>query len=215
MGIDTICHKAAIRAGGITYAVIASGIDCINPGYAKELADKIVDSGGAIISEYKCGTTALPGYFPQRNRIISGLSKATIVVEAPKKSGALITANFAFDQQRDVYAIPGNINSEKSAGCNLLIKISKASIALSPEQVCEDMGLNENERDNLFQENIDIQFSNKNEEAVFSKLTYEPLHIDALAADCSLDISNLLVSLLNLELKGFVRQLPGKYYIRS
>ncbi len=214
MGIDTACHNAAIKAKGITYAVIASGVDQINPSYAEKLASRIIDSGGAIISEYKCGVPAHPGHFPQRNRIISGISKATVVIEAGRRSGASITANFAFDQQRDVFAVPGNINSEKSMGCNRLIRESKAAIALSPDDVLADAGFAIKSSPDL-QQNRELFFASEDEETVYNLITSEPVHIDEIAAQCTLEMSELLVILLKLEFNGGIRQLPGKYYIKQ
>lgn len=214
MGIDTVCHNAAINAHGITYAVIASGVDQINPSYAEKLSDRIVESGGAIISEYKCGTVAHPGYFPQRNRIISGISKATVVVEAGSRSGASITANFAFDQQRDVFAVPGNISSDKSIGCNKLIRDSKAAIAMSPEDVLVEAGYISNDNRQIAQKR-DLYFSSTAEETVYNIITDEPRHIDEIATDCSIEVSELLVILLKLEFSSAIRQLPGKYYIKQ
>ncbi|MFN3781937.1 MAG: DNA-processing protein DprA, partial [Candidatus Kapaibacteriota bacterium] len=119
-GIDTISHLAAIESKGKTYGILACGLDCVTPSLTRNLIDKILENNGAVITEYKFGTKALPVYFPQRNRIISGISIATIVVESDIKGGAMITARFAFDQNREVYSIPGNINSPKSRGTNYL-----------------------------------------------------------------------------------------------
>jgi DNA processing protein len=213
-GIDITCHSAVINSKGITYAVIACGLDRITPSYQQRLAEKIVESGGAVISEYRFGTVAQQGYFPQRNRIISGISKATIIVEAAIKSGALITANFAFDQQREVYAIPGNINSEKSLGTNKLIKDCKATLAASPEQVFEELGFGNPSILNLIQKSSH-NFNSKEEELVYNVIDSEPKHIDQISVDCSIDISDMLVILLNLEFDGLIKQLPGKYYIKS
>lgn len=121
-GIDTMCHKGTIEGKGKTIAVIAHGLDMIYPQENKELAKKIIMSGGAIITEYKVGTKPEKQHFPARNRIISGISENTIVVEAKEGSGSLITANFALEQGRNVFAVPGNINSENSSGTNELIK---------------------------------------------------------------------------------------------
>lgn len=212
-GIDSIAHSTTLKNKGITYAVVASGLDEVNPQIARNLADKIVAEGGAIITEHRCGTKSLQGYFPQRNRIISGLSRATIVIESAKKGGALITANFAFDQNREVYAVPGNINSEKSKGTNLLLRNMKAQIALSPELILEDLGissLNRNEK-----KHNKMKFKNNNQELVYNSIDSEPIHIDELIHSTNIDISELLVTLLELEFDGYIKQLPGKYYIKG
>lgn len=213
-GIDTYAHLSAIKNGGITYSIIASGIDSISPSAAQKTAEKILESGGAIISEYPPGTTAKRGYFPQRNRIISGISNATLVVESGLKGGSLITAKFAFDQQRPLFAIPGNINSEKSLGTNTLIKDNYATLINSPEQIFEELNWRDSLSSKHKQQNI-LEFEDNEEEKIFQFIDSEPKQVDDIAVELNIPISDLLIKLLNLEFKGFIRQLPGKYYIRS
>lgn len=212
-GIDTICHLATIDAKGKTYGILPCGLDCITSSVTRSLVEKIIESGGAIITEYKFGTKALPAYFPQRNRIISGISLATVVVESDIKGGALITARFAFDQNREVFAIPGNINSPKSRGTNYLIKNNYAKMATSPEEVLIELGIL---KEKLSYEEVsnNVTFENPQVSRVYESITTEPKHIDAIAEEINVDISDLLYYLLDLEFKGFIRQLPGKYYIR-
>jgi DNA processing protein len=138
---------------------------------------------------------------------------ATIVVESDIKGGAMITARFAFDQNRDVFAIPGNINSPKSRGTNYLIKNNLAKIATSPEEVLVELGLAE-ERMLFTEDEISASFEDQVDNNIYESITNEPKHIDALSEELNLDISELLYRLLNLEFKGYIRQLPGKYYIR-
>ena len=121
-GIDSYSHIGTLKANGKTIAVIGSGLDIIYPKENEQLAKKIVEQGGAIISEYPLGTRPQKEHFPARNRIISGISQATLVIEAKEKSGSLITADFAMEQGKDVYSVPGNINSKNSVGTNNLIK---------------------------------------------------------------------------------------------
>ncbi|MFW5662417.1 MAG: DNA-processing protein DprA, partial [Bacteroidota bacterium] len=211
-GIDTTSHMAVVKAGGTTYAVIACGQDRISPQSSQKNADKIIEAGGAIVSEYRFGVPARPGYFPQRNRIISGMSDACLVVESGSRGGSLITAKFAFDQERDVFAIPGNISSQKSEGTNTLIKTNIAMPALTPGGVLEDLGIDFEKLD--FSE-MKIKFDSSEEEMLYNKLSFEPVHIDTLADNTKLDISVILVRLLDLEFKGLARQLPGKYYIKA
>jgi DNA processing protein len=213
-GIDCIAHKTAIKNDGITYAVIASGIDKIQPQIAMKTAQEIVSSGGAIISEYKFGISALQSYFLHRNRIISGVSKATLVIESAYKGGSLNTAKFADMQSRDVFVVPGNITSEKSVGTNNLIRRHKAMIAVSPQTMLEDIGIAEI---NYGTENAkeDIIFSSIEEEKIYNNLSLEPLHIDSLIGLTGLEISEILVQLMEMEFNGLVKQLPGKYYTKN
>ncbi|MCO5251328.1 MAG: DNA-processing protein DprA [Candidatus Kapabacteria bacterium] len=209
-GIDTIAHMTTVKGNGITYAVIASGIDKLSPSTSVTNSDKIIETGGAIISEYKFGISANLSSFPQRNRIIAGVSKAVLIVESAAKGGSLITARIAFNEGRDVFAIPGNINNKTSDGTNDLIRAEAAKIALSPQQILQDLGFDKVEFEAVKKAPV---FSNKSAELLYSLLSYEPLHIDALLQKSELDISMLLVLLLELEFNGHIRQLPGKYYI--
>lgn len=208
-GIDTIAHQATVKAGGITYAVIASGVDSISPYYARNLAEKIIAEGGAVISEYRLGVKALPTYFPQRNRIISGIARALVVVESGIKGGSLITAQFASDQSRELYAVPGNISSEKSEGTNRLIQRQLAIPALSPEQILEDLGIAYTHKEQSLP-----QFSSELEEKVYRALSSEPIQADTLAENLNINVNDLLVALLMLEFRGVVRQLAGKQFMR-
>jgi DNA processing protein len=216
-GIDSIAHNSVVNSGGTTYAVIASGIDKLSPSTSVKNAERIIETGGAIISTYMCGTPALPAYFLQRNRIIAGISKATLVVESRIKGGSLNTAKFARDENRELYAMPGNITSPNSEGTNDLISRGLALLAYSPEQIYKELSFAEQE--NLSTEDIatrnspQINFTNENEKIIYENLSYEPIHVDQLTEKCKIDISTILVNLLNLEFSGAVKQLPGKYYI--
>ncbi len=211
-GIDTIAHKVAIKKKSPTYAVIASGLDSVSMDSQRKLFNEIIDSGGAVLCDYKFGVKALPAFFLQRNRIISGISTATLVVESAIKGGAMKTARFAFDQQRDVFSIPGNINSDKSKGTNYLIKESIAAPALSAEQVLKDIGVADI---NSSSNQVKIEFSDAEEKIIFETLSHEPLHVDNISEQCGIDMSQLLVKLLNMEFQNKVKQLPGKHYIRN
>ncbi|MFN8358923.1 MAG: DNA-processing protein DprA [Candidatus Kapaibacterium sp.] len=208
-GIDTIAHKAALKAGGKTYAVIASGIDCISPMIAAKLA-RDISNHGAVISEYRCGTKALPPYFPQRNRIISGLSKAVVVTESGMKGGSLITAQFAVDQSRELFAVPGNITSEKSDGTNMLIRKNMAIAAVSPEDMFAELGYISPGK----KQTHAPMFTHDIEKRVYEALSYEPLHIDELSERTKLSAQDVMVNVLMLEFKSLVRQLAGKHFIK-
>ncbi len=209
-GIDSVVHKAVVQAGGVTYAVIAAGLDKLSPSTAVRLARQIVDAGGAVLTEYPFGVKALPTYFPMRNRIISGIARSVLVVESGEKGGALITARFALDQNRDLFAIPGNITAEKSRGCNRLIQRSQAMPALEPEDILQNLGIGGHKHE----QQIPALSLTPEEEKVYAALTLEPQHIDDLAEQTEMPVHQLMVLLLQLEFKGVVRQLPGKLFIR-
>lgn len=210
-GIDTIAHQTVVKNKGITYAVIASGIDKLSPSLSVKNSDAIVESGGAIISTYHSSVSAKPGYFLQRNRIISGISKATLIIESASKGGSLWTAKFSSDQNREVFALPGRISDDKSIGTNKLISDNLAQIALSPEFILEELGFKTkvSKIDNV------LRFDNPDEEKVYKLLNKNPTHIDEILEQVDYEMSQLLVILLNLEFSNKVRQIPGKYYITS
>jgi DNA processing protein len=206
-GIDTYAHSYTIKNNGITYAVIASGIDKISTNTAKYNADKIIDSGGAVFSEYKCGVGALTAYFPQRNRIVSGISDAVLVIESAIKGGALITAQFAFDQNRPLFAVPGNIFYDKNSGTNALIKRNMAAIATHPHDILSELRI-------PIQKQVTVAHNlNDNEEKLLKELSNGPVTIDDLSVTLSIPSSELLSTLLMMEFKGLIRQLPGKQFM--
>jgi DNA processing protein len=210
-GIDSIAHSATLDAQGTTYAVIGSGLDRLGPSTARRLAERIVQAGGAIISEYPMGTVARPGYFPQRNRIISGIARAVLVVESRREGGSLITAHFALDQSRDLYAVPGNITSPTSEGTNLLIARQKATIAISPAQVLEELGV----APVAASSQQELEFQSQLEQQLWELLSGEPQSADALAVQLGIGIGDVLSTLLVMEFRGIVRQLPGKQFVRA
>lgn len=210
-GIDSIAHAATIDAGGITYAVIASGLDRIGPRQALRLAERIVESGGAIISEYPPGTTALPTYFPQRNRIISGIARAVLVIESRRQGGSLITAQFALDESRDLFAVPGMLTSPTSEGTNQLIAQQKAQLALSPEHILAELGV----APIAPEPSQAPELSSPMEEQVWAILSGEPQSADDIATQLDCSVAEVLSTLLVMEFRGIVRQLPGKQFIRA
>jgi DNA processing protein len=211
-GIDTTAHAAALKAGGRALAVIGSGIDVIYPSENKRLAERISHKG-AILSEYEMGAKPDAVNFPRRNRIISGLALGTLIVETTETGGAMITANTALDQNREVFAVPGPITESRSSGTNRLIKEGRAKLADCVDDIVSELQTKLRPRLKTHEKRVDIPLS-LFERRLLDCLGNEPLHIDAIAEQTSLATSDALVNLLSLEFKGLVKQLPGKLFVR-
>ncbi|MDD5528481.1 MAG: DNA-processing protein DprA [bacterium] len=208
-GIDTYAHRETLALKGRTIAVIGSGIDIIYPPENRELFNKIYESG-AVISEFPLGTQPWAGNFPARNRIISGLSKAIVVIEASLKSGVFSTVEWALKQGKEVFAVPGNITSENSKGTNKLIKDGAIPVT-SAKDVLEYLGILPIISD-TDKKTITLT---EEENTLFNILDYEPIHLDKLAITLNLPVQKVLSLLLNLELKGIVRQMPGRNFAKN
>ncbi len=206
-GIDTHAHRGALEAHGKTIAVLGSGLkeDLIFPKSNKELAEKIIENGGALISEYSFETPSTPERFPQRNRIISGISKGTVVIEAAPKSGSLITAKLALDQNREVCAVPGSIFSETSQGTNELIKLG-AHLVQNAQDIMDALEI-EFETSNIFQENL---FGAK-EKIILDILAENILHMDDIIKLSGFSAQEILPLVTKLELEGFIKKINTKY----
>lgn len=207
-GIDAVAHLAALEAGGRTIAVLGSGLDLIYPPEHRQMAASIAESG-AVVTDYPLGTRPEGGNFPPRNRIISGLSLAVIVVQAGERSGALITANFAAEQGRDVFGVPGRIYDRGSKGTNRLIS-QGAFPATSVDDVLEVLNL-----DVVTMAAPTTLPKDETERKVLGNLSSEPIHIDELRARCDLPIAELTACLSLLELRGQARQVGGMNYVRA
>jgi len=209
LGVDSLSHLSAVNNNAPTIAVLGTGINNIYPTANRYLADKIIEKEGAIISEYPLGTLPLKHHFPARNRIISGLSLGALIVEAGEKSGALITARFALEQNREVFAVPGNIYNKNSIGPNNLIKMGARPIT-SATDILETLNLEQSE---IFISNQKIIADTPIEAKLLKYLTKEPRHIDELARQSNLNISEVTSSLTIMEMKGKVKNLGGMNYI--
>jgi DNA processing protein len=215
-GIDTYAHNGALSAGGRTIAVMGNGLDIIYPSENAKLFDAIVNSG-AVISELSMGTQPRRGMFPQRNRLISGISLGTLVVEASRQSGALITADLALEQGREVFAIPGPIYSEESKGTNWLIK-QGAKLVDSVEDILEELPSHSFQQtdDNIKNEDAIVESQLPQDEGTIWKVIgSSPIHIDDISRQSGLPIFKVCSILVMLELKGLVQQLSGKMFIRK
>jgi DNA processing protein len=205
-GVDGLAHNAAIEAGGRTIAVLGSGVDIIYPPEHRRLAEEIQEHG-AIVSDYAPGTKPDGINFPPRNRIISGLSRATIVIEAGEKSGALITAKFAIEQNREVFAVPGSVLSPMSRGTNDLIG-EGAMPMTNPKAVLEALRIEEGSRAEKPRE----QPLSDLEQTVLRVLGQDSLHIDEICVRMDLSVEKLTVTLTMMELKGLVVREQGMTY---
>jgi len=211
-GIDTAAHKGALAGGGRTIAVLGCGPDVVYPRENRLLMERIAASG-AVISEFPPGSPPEAWHFPIRNRIISGISRGTVVVEAAEKSGALITADFALEQGRDVMAVPGNIVNPLSRGPHRLIK-QGARLVEGAGDILDEMGL-----DKLFpvpetggQGAVKMS---EDEKSLYGLLSLEPVSMDELIEKSGMSPQKVMAALMYLELKGMVRQMPGRFYVRT
>lgn len=217
-GVDSRAHNGALKAGAGTVAVLGCGLDIVYPPENDRLMKEITCSG-AVISEFPPGTPPKPVHFPMRNRIISGMSMGVVVIEAGNKSGSLITADFALEQGREVFAVPGNINSAHSAGTNRLIR-EGAKIVTEIEDVLEELKLFSDVNNNTKREYNKAIPARKDmpagldadEQLIFKCLMDGELHIDAISSRCGLGIQYVGSTLIMLELKGIVKQMPGKIF---
>ena len=209
-GIDTIAHTATLEAGGRTLAVLASGLDTIYPADNLGLARRIVESGqGALVTEFPLGIKPDGRNFPARNRIISGLSQGILVTEAPKQSGALITANFALEQGREVFGVPNSIYSPGSVGVNKLIQ-DGAHLVTNVQDILMALNLF------LVPQHVEIQAAlpdNSEERTLLALLSHDPRHVDEIIRDSGLPTTIVSSTLMVMELKGMIRQLGGMQYV--
>lgn len=222
-GIDTASHKGALKEGGRTIAVIGSGFNNIYPQENIRLSEEIAQNG-AVISEFPVNTEPLKQNFPRRNRVISGLSLGVLVVEAARNSGALITADFALEQGRDVFALPGKIDSGTSFGTNWLIK-QGAKLASCADDIIEEFNFNADVSKSPI-ENLRASTPNPRESALkdnlineesflYELISKEPIELDELVEKTNLGVPEISKRLLSLEIKKLIRQLPGKHFIKA
>ena len=207
-GIDATAHKAALDSGGRTIAVLGSGVDVAYPAENRHLMLRVIEQG-ALLSEYALGTPPEASNFPPRNRLISGLVQGVVIVEAAERSGALITADYAVEQGRDVFAVPGNMFNRNSVGCNRLIQ-QGAKLVLSVDDILEELNLTMVAQQQELQAVVP---ENETESQVLDLLSSDPLHVDEIVRRTALPVSKVSSTLALMELKGMVRQVGGMNYI--
>lgn len=219
-GIDTAAHQGALDENGITWAFLGCGLDQIYPKENWRLADEIIKKG-ALISEFAPGSPPKAAHFPARNRLISGCSRGVVVVEAAERSGALITVDFALEQGREVFAVPGPIFSEVSRGSHHLLR-QGARIVEGIEDICNELpawsnyvGRTSSPKNHLTREIESSEFEKEGLEyaSILSQLSDIPLHIDQIVMNSTMTVSAISLALLELQLGGKVTQLPGQHYV--
>ena len=209
-GIDGIAHRVTLDAGQRTIAVLGSGLDNIYPREHTNLSEQVVDNG-ALLSEYPLGTKPDPRNFPRRNRIMSGMTLGTLVIEAGSKSGALITAQQALEENREVFAVPGSVFSKNSEGTNRLIRKGEAKLVTSYEDVLEELNLTAVER----QIEMAALFPEDDDEAdLLRYITFDPVHVDEVCRSTGRTAPDVSSTLAMMELKGLVKQVGGMNYVR-
>jgi DNA processing protein len=218
-GVDGMGHRGALMGRGKTFAVLGCGVDVCYPREHIGLYVDILEQGGGILSELPPKTPPLPQHFPARNRIISGLSDAVLVMEAGRKSGSLITVDMALEQGKEVYALPGPVNSQMSIGCNELIR-QGAGILLSPEMILEEWNLSEQKTDGSPEMNKKSGKDSKNkktletqEELLYSCLGLYPKSVEEILRETKLEVRKVMEILVSLELRGYIREISKNYYI--
>jgi DNA processing protein len=228
-GIDAAAHRGALEAGGRTVAVLGTGIDEVYPRDHKKLAAEVLANGGALVSQFPLGTPPVSENFPYRNRIISGLSLGIVVVEAAENSGSLITARLAMEQNREVFAVPGNITSRNSFGTNYLIKGAGAKLVQHWQDIATELPpplaakllpppvdakrVQPSFAGNLVLAPVGLS---ETETSVFRLLSHDsPVHVDWLVDKTKLPVSELTAALLALEMRELVRALPGRCFVRK
>ncbi|MCA1578780.1 MAG: DNA-processing protein DprA [Acidobacteria bacterium] len=228
-GIDAAAHRGALEAGGRTVAVLGTGIDELYPRDHKKLAEEIMAQGGALVSQFPLGTPPVSENFPYRNRIISGLSLGVVVVEAAENSGSLITARLAMEQNREVFAVPGNITSRNSFGTNYLIKGAGAKLVQQWQDIATEMPpqlaakllpppVSEKRAQQSLADRLVLvpEGLSQTEASVFRLLSPDsPAHVDWLVDKSKLPIPELTAALLALEMREIVRALPGRCFVRK
>ena len=211
-GVDTAAHKGALAAGGRTIAFLGCGIDVTYPAENKKLFEAITESG-AVVSEFPFGSAPEAWRFPPRNRLISGISLGVLVCQSPEASGALITAGYAAEHGKDVFAVPGSVVDDLNRGCHALIK-DGAKLVENAEDILVELGLDSGEESSGDQLALPIESLNDAERRIASLLSLDPVQVDDIIDKCGLPAPMVAGTLTILEMKGVVKRVPGNAYVR-
>lgn len=211
LGIDAVAHKKSLQLGIPTAGVLGHGLDMMYPNTHKTLAAQMTENGG-LLTEFPSNTLVDRNNFPMRNRVVAGLSDVTVVIESPKSGGALITARMASGYNRDVAAYPGRVNDSRSAGCNELIRTNIAVLITNAEDLVEMMNWSKERKPKAVQKQLFLNFSPEEQKVVDVLQAKDSVHADELFHQTGLANSQLAATLLQLEMQGIIKALPGKYY---
>ena len=212
-GVDTAAHKGALAAGGRTIAFLGCGVDVSYPAENRKLYEAISDSG-AVLSEFPFGATPEPWRFPPRNRLISGMSLGVLVCQSPAASGSLITAGYAAEQGKDVFAVPGNVDDDRNRGCHALLR-DGARLVESADDILEELGLRQPDGGEARQLTLPVEsLKNENERKIASLLSLDPMQVDEIIEKTGLPAPMVAGTLTVLEMKGIARRVPGNAYVR-
>lgn len=206
-GIDTIAHKSTLEVKGKTIAVLGGGFGNIYPNINQPLAEQIIKDGGLLLSEYKPSEPSLTYHFPIRNRIIAGLCKAVLIVEATEKSGSMHTKNFAIEYGKEVFAVPGRLGDIYSEGCNKIIANGQARMVLSTQDILQFF-----EKEDKNHTSLNVVQLTCDEQMIYDSLVGHEKHFDELASELKIDAKTLATMLMRLEIKGIISKLPGNFY---
>ncbi|MFQ3548425.1 MAG: DNA-processing protein DprA [Armatimonadota bacterium] len=212
-GIDTCAHTGALAVGGRTIAFLGCGIDIVYPAENKAMFSAI-SKNGAILSEFPMGSNPDPWRFPARNRLVSGISMGVLVCQSPITSGALITAEYALEQGRNVWAVPGNIDDSRNQGCHKLIK-DGAGLVESAEDIFFDLGIDKKEENHTLDLDMPVESFSEDEQKIISLLSLEPVSMDDIIRESGLPVSKVSGALIMLEMKRLVKKVPGDSYVRA
>ena len=216
-GIDAIAHETALEYGGKTIAILGNGIDKIHPTSHEHLARQILKRGGLILSEYEAGSTYQTHHFPARNRLIAGLAMATVIIEAPEKSGALITAHRAFEYDRDVFAVPGDLSRAQNKGNLNLIADNMARLVRSPEDIIGHLSQQPHLTlpETLERHEPTPAFDTPAQQKIWETISSDPLHTDDILHQTNLPVVDVNIALSYLELRGLIRRVGYGRFIRN